>query len=131
MNQRLHFPSLLGWTRTYFDTRHPPFPFLHVPSILQRLEHLAKDDIGAISTLDQTNIKAIISISLADRRQVNNIGKPVPKRLVFASFGEALRSVQAVVRRPATVHALQAAVCRPTFSGIAIAAQCRFQSWAD
>ncbi|ETI27667.1 hypothetical protein G647_00116 [Cladophialophora carrionii CBS 160.54] len=109
------FDDLLDWTSSYFDVWHPPFPFLHAPSMLERFETLAHNGIAAVSPFDVTIIKAVVSIALADRRQTNTVSRPVPKALVFTSFEEALNSVHAVMSKPATLQALQAAVCVQLF----------------
>ena len=111
------FDDLVDWSFSYFDVWHAPFPFLHAPSILDKLEALAQSGIATntLSSLDLTTIKAIISISLADRRQTRTMGKAVPQRLVFTSFEDALESIQTVMTKPATIQALQAAVCVQLF----------------
>jgi hypothetical protein len=109
------FDDLLDWTSSYFDVWHPPFPFLHAPSILEKFEALAHHGIAAVSAFDLTIIKAIVSIALADRRQTNTVSRPVPRLLVFTSFEEALNSVHAMISKPATLQALQAAVCVQLF----------------
>lgn len=109
------FDDLLEWTSSYFDVWHPPFPFLHAPSILENLEAIAHGGLDAVSSFDLATIRAIISISLADRRQTDKIQRPVPKCLIFNSFDEALSSVQAAMIKPASVQSLQAAVCVQLF----------------
>ena len=104
------FDELLDWSISYFDIWHPPFPFLHAPTLLERLETLAQNGVDAVSSLDLVTIKSIISISISDKRQSNTSGRAVPKHLVFSSFPDALESVQAVMTNPATIQALQAAV---------------------
>ncbi len=109
------FEDLLHWTSSYFDVWHPPFPFLHAPTVLEKLEGLAQNNIDTVNAFDLAIIKAMISISIADRRQTNTSSKPVPQRLVFTSFEDALNSIEAVMTKPATIQALQAAVCVQLF----------------
>ena len=109
------FNDLLDWTCSYFENWHPAFPFLHAPTILQQLEALAEHNIDRLSLFDQSIIKAILSISLADRRQSSSGSLPVPDLLVFRTFDDALDSIQAVMTRPVTIHGLQAAVCVQLF----------------
>lgn len=109
------FDDLLEWTSSYFDVWHPSFPFLHAPSILEKLEAIAHGGFDKVSLFDLATIRAIISISLADRRQTDTIQKPVPKCLVFNSFDDAISSVQAAMIKPASVQSLQATVCVQLF----------------
>ncbi|KAJ9608455.1 hypothetical protein H2200_007443 [Cladophialophora chaetospira] len=110
------FEDLLDWTGSYFDIWHPPFPFLHAPTVLERLEALTQNNnTDTAGAFDLVIIKAIMSISLADRRQTKTVGRPVPRHLVFNTFEDALNSIHDVMAKPAFLQALQAAVCVQLF----------------
>jgi hypothetical protein len=104
------FDDLLRWTSSYFDVWHPAFPFLLAPSILDKFETLTNGGIMSLNPLDRAIVRAIVSISLADRRQSNSIDNPIPTALVFSSFEEALDAIRSIITKPATLQSLQAAV---------------------
>lgn len=97
------------WSKSYFDSWHRPFPFLHAPTVLTTFEKLS---INGIKSLDQYEIvvlKSIMSISLADRRQLPvQQGCVVPNQLVFRTTEEAICAVQPLVVGPSSMPNLRA-----------------------
>lgn len=122
VNQNRHtvpqpsFDDLLNWTETFFDNWHPPFPVLHAPSVLISLEKVSEDGISRLSLWDAVIVRAIMSISLADRRQSSGaLAKQVPKDLIFDTFDDAHEAILPALARPATIHSLQAVICVQLF----------------
>ncbi len=110
------FNELVDWTSSYFDVWHPCFPFLHAPSTLESFENLAKQGILQQPMHDLTIIRALVSISIADRRQSNQIlPRPPPRYLAFSSFDDALESIAFALAKPATIPRLQAVLCVQLF----------------
>ena len=111
LKETFTFDDLVHWSGSYFDLWHPAYPFLHAPSILESFERFAQNGLPRENTYDSILIRAIISISLCDRRQRNDpFPRPVPKCLVFTTFEDALESIQPAVTNAATISALQAVV---------------------
>lgn len=107
------FEDLLGWTRSYFDHWHPAYPFLHAPSMLEYFEEIAQhrgSHETDISSYQFTILRSLVSISLADRRQTGTEMRPVPTQLVFASFNDAIHSVQRVLTDETSMLSLQALI---------------------
>lgn len=107
------FDDLLSWTCSYFDNWHPPYPFLHAPSVLEHFGHVI--DYGALDSTDSlkhklTILRSIMSVSLIDRRQTGADMRPVPQQLVFASLNDAIQSVQSMLTDESSIAALQAIV---------------------
>lgn len=116
------FELLVGWTRSYFETWHPAFPFLHGPEVLEILENVANKGIGNVPETDAVIVRSMISISLADARQVahprepNPVGPvPVPPDLVFLNLDHAASCTSFVLRTPASLKNMQAALCIELF----------------
>lgn len=113
------FESLIAWTRSYFETWHPAFPFLHGPEVLDILERVAGQGIRNIPETDAAIVRSIISISLADSRQMLrpqelNHG-PVPPDLVFHNLDHVAASTSFVLGTPASLKNMQAALCVELF----------------
>lgn len=114
-NDTLSFGALLEWSRSYFDHWHPAYPFLHAPSMLEYFDHIAQ---GGISEEDESSpfqliiLRAIMSISLADRRQTDSDSsiQTVPGSLVFTSFNAAIDSVRRALTDETSIQSLQAVV---------------------
>ena len=111
-SQSISFQTLLDWSRSYFANWHPAYPFLHAPAILDFFEKISKNGAllrTATSSPELTITRAIMSISLADRRQsgVEESG-PYPAELVFQSYEEAIDSVQRAFSSPVCTQSLQA-----------------------
>ncbi|KAJ5584649.1 transcriptional regulator family: Fungal Specific TF [Penicillium hispanicum] len=106
------FEDLVHWTRRYFENWHPIFPCLHAPTVLKVMETLGHNGTDSVSRLDMVIIRAIISISLGDSRQVERpelkIG-PVPATLVFQSVQHVMQDIQSLLVEPTTIQLIQAA----------------------
>lgn len=110
------FDELLDWTEDFFDNWHPPFPVLHAPSVLASLEKLSEHGINNLATWDSVVVRAIISISLADRRQsAKPLSRPLPSDLVFSTFDDAHEAILPALTRPATIAGIQAVICVQLF----------------
>lgn len=110
------FDELTEWTGSYFDLWHPAFPLLHAPSVLENLETISQGNLSRLQPWDVTVIKAITSLSSADRRQSGvQVARPPPRELLFHTFDDALTSLQPALIRPATIAGLQAIVCVQLF----------------
>ena len=114
-NADFDFEKLQTWTESYFDNWHSAFPFIRAPTVLEYLEQDVRPD--TLDELRRTNssrfiiVRSIMSISLADRRQSGNQpAEPVPASLLFASFQEAMESIQDTLFKPSSIEALQAVV---------------------
>jgi hypothetical protein len=108
------FQELVERSGSYFANWHPFYPYLHAPTILEYFEEISQkgncseDDSSSFRT---TILRSIMSISLADRRQVDCSGAvPYPAHLVFQSYDAAVDSLQHVLSRPTTLQSLQAAI---------------------
>ncbi|KAL5442322.1 hypothetical protein PMIN05_004080 [Paraphaeosphaeria minitans] len=108
------FQKLVDWSQTYFANWHPAYPFLHAPAVLSFFETLSQGhDARGSATSDSEFIilRAIMSISLADRRQnPSDNEEPYPAELVFQSYEEASNSVQRAFSQPVSMQSLQAAL---------------------
>lgn len=106
------FEDLVHWTRRYFENWHPIFPCLHAPTILKTMETLGRCGLGSVDRLDLMVIRCLVSLSLADSRQVQNpeskIG-PIPAPLVFQSMQHITQEIQSLLAEPTTLPLLQAA----------------------
>lgn len=113
------FDKLVEWSRSYFSNWHPAYPFLHAPAILTFFERLPQ----GIETRGPTSfdpnfiiLRAIMSISLADRRQSQpDCEAPYPAELVFLSYDEAIDSVQHAFSQPVSMQSIQAAIAVQLF----------------
>ncbi|KAH7317682.1 fungal-specific transcription factor domain-containing protein [Rhexocercosporidium sp. MPI-PUGE-AT-0058] len=110
------FEDLTCWSRQYWDNWHPPFPFLHAPSILGVLERASLEGIQTLSTVDSITVRSILSISVADRRQMPPTrGKLVPSNLVFNTVDDAISCLTPLLLQPSTLASLQALVAIQLF----------------
>jgi hypothetical protein len=115
------FEDLVAWSRSYFETWHPAMPFLDAPEMLEAFEEIERGGLEAVSETRRLAVRAVVSISLADARQSPPSADaawrrpPPPRHLVFATTDEALTSADLALRRPATISAIQAAVCVQLF----------------
>lgn len=113
-NPSLSFDEMANWTRRYFENWHPIFPCLHAPTVLKAMEKLCQQGVSAVSPLDMLVIRSLVSISLADSRQIENTRAddgPVPAALVFQSVHHVMQDIQSLLTEPTTIPLLQAAFC--------------------
>ncbi|KAJ5925576.1 transcriptional regulator family: Fungal Specific TF [Penicillium verhagenii] len=110
-NNDLTFEDLVHWTRPYFENWHPIFPCLHAPTILKAMEALCHHGFGSINRLDLIVIRCLVSVSLADIRQVQSSGplKSVPRPLLFLTVHDIMQEIQSLLAEPTTLPLLQAA----------------------
>jgi hypothetical protein len=111
----LQFEDLLDWSQSYFDHWHPAFPFLHAPSLINHIRQIARTGLQLpastpTSNLQHVLLRSIMSISVADRRQMSASCKAVPSVLVFHSFNDAINSIQLVLTEESSILSLQALV---------------------
>ncbi|KAI1076469.1 fungal-specific transcription factor domain-containing protein [Whalleya microplaca] len=109
------FDNLVQWTKSYFENWHSAFPFLHGPEILEIMEEVATHGIGNATEADVTIIRAIISISLADSRQLAGFREPIPANLVFLSLDDIASNMVFTLGSPASLKNIQAALCVELF----------------
>lgn len=119
---RPSFEALIAWTKSYFEMWHPAFPFLHGPEALELLERVAARGIESLSDPEAAIVRSIVSISLADSRQLplhqsldSHRAPPVPSNLVFLSLDHVASCVLFVIGIPASSKNLQAALCVELF----------------
>ncbi|KAK5999454.1 hypothetical protein QM012_005455 [Aureobasidium pullulans] len=110
----LDFDDMQTWTESYFENWHTAYPFVHAPTMLEYFERPDLPTLCKQRSPKLTLLRSIMSISLADRRQSGQSGKPfeklVPACLVFISYREAMESVQDMLFMPCSIDALQAVV---------------------
>lgn len=105
------FDDVVRWTRPYFESWHPPFPFLHAPTFLDLLETISLRTPSALEHTDLVIVRSVMSISAADRRQAPlEEGCLVPASLLYQSLEDALSALQSLLVRPSALPVLQAAV---------------------
>lgn len=110
------FDDLASWSKQYWDNWHPPFPFLHAPSILGVLERVSLDGIHSLSLVESITVRSVLSISVADRRQMPPArGKLVPSNLVFNTVDDAISCLTPILLQPSTLASLQALVAIQLF----------------
>lgn len=116
------FEALIQWTKSYFEVWHPAFPILHGPETLEILEHVANNGIESLSAPDSAIVRAMISISLADARQVGPVQgeearalRPVPSELVFYNLDQVATCLLFVLGTPACLKNIQASLCAELF----------------
>ncbi|KAJ5670716.1 fungal-specific transcription factor domain-containing protein [Penicillium maclennaniae] len=110
----LSFDELTKWTRRYFENWHPIFPSLHAPTVLKTMEKIGQKGVSAVSQVELLIIRSLVSISLADNRQVESTkadNVPVPAVLVFRSVRHVMQEIQSLLTEPTTIPLLQAAFC--------------------
>ena len=113
--QRFTFEDLLDWSQAYFDHWHPAFPFVHAPSLLDYFRQIASGaSVTATSppssVFQSIILRSIMSISVADRRQMKLPTKALPPALVFHSFNDAIKSTMSVLTEESSISSLQALV---------------------
>ncbi|KAK0112092.1 hypothetical protein ONS96_001351 [Cadophora gregata f. sp. sojae] len=110
------FDDLACWSQQYWDNWHPPFPFLHAPSILGVLERVSLDGLRSLSLVDSITVRSVLSISVADRRQMPpSRGKLVSSNLVFNTIDDAISCLTPILLQPSTLASLQALVAIQLF----------------
>lgn len=113
----LGFDDLVLWSKSYFESWHPPFPFLHAPSVLGMLEKISTSGIEALDQAEKVIVRSIMSILLADRRQLPESDKStiIPSQLVFHTTDEAILALQPLIIKPSSLQNLQAVVTVQVF----------------
>lgn len=115
-HENVSFEALIAWTRNYFSIWHPAFPFVHGPEVLETFEAVARDGIENLSGPDAVIVRAMVSISLADARQLyKDAISPVPSNLLFLSLDHVASSMLFVLSTPASLKNIQAALCVELF----------------
>ncbi|EUC43243.1 hypothetical protein COCMIDRAFT_38777 [Bipolaris oryzae ATCC 44560] len=111
---QISFQEMIAFSASYFANWHPFYPFLHAPTILGYFDEFAQKGIPGDNSLKDLRLvilRAIHSTSLADHRQSNGYDRAqYPACLVFLTYESALDSLQAILSRPTTILALQAAL---------------------
>lgn len=119
MTSSVTFDALIAWTKSYFEIWHPVFPFLHGPEVVEILEQVANNGLENLSPQDSAIVRAIVSISLADSRQLGTANAPgpgpVPLDLVFFSLDHVASSLHFILGTPASLKNIQAALCVELF----------------
>lgn len=112
----ISFDDLVRWSQSFFNNWHPLFPFLHAPSILGLFERIATHGIQNLGTVEEITVRSILSISVADRRQMPRDDLTlIPSNLVFSTIDEAISSLTPVIMQPSTLSGLQALVAIQVF----------------
>jgi hypothetical protein len=112
----ISFDDLVRWSRPYFDSWHPPFPFLHAPTVLGVMENVSMRGLSSLSHTDVVVVRSIMSISLADRRQLPKESvRPVLAHLVFRTIDDALCALQPSILQPSSLAGLQAVLAIQLF----------------
>ncbi|PVH78946.1 hypothetical protein DL98DRAFT_589912 [Cadophora sp. DSE1049] len=105
------YDDLRAWTDSYFDHWHLAYPFLDAVSVLEFFDKIVHDGITETEVQapqQMVILRSVMSISLADRRQMESTMRPVPSQLVFSSVNDAIRSVQCFLTEESSIVALQA-----------------------
>lgn len=115
----INFEDLVYWSQPYFNIWHAPFPFLHAPSILGLFETISARGFLALSDIERTIVRSVLSISVADRRQMpkdsqENILR-VPASLVFSAVDDTISNISPLLVHSSTLSSLQAAVSTQVF----------------
>lgn len=111
------FEDLVRWSQAYFTNWHPPFPFLHAPSILALLETVSMHGLSRLNSIDAIMVRSVLSTSVADRRQMprDNQQSLVPSHLIFNTIEEAISCLSPILILPSTLASLQAVVSIQVF----------------
>jgi hypothetical protein len=104
------FEQLVSWSQSYFESWHPTLPFLNAGEVLKIFEKAASSGIASLSHHEQSILRSVLSISLADSRQSVPFDQPLPPSLVFHTIEEAISSSHFTLYQPASLHATQAAL---------------------
>ncbi|KAH8586033.1 fungal-specific transcription factor domain-containing protein [Bisporella sp. PMI_857] len=103
------FDDLVRWSQPYFNNWHPPFPFLYAPSVLGLMEKISNHGIDSLSMVDTIVVRSVLSISVADRRQMLPDKQAlVPSNLIFNTIDDAISCLTPIVIQPSTFASLQA-----------------------
>jgi hypothetical protein len=114
--QNIAFDELVVWSQAYFDNWHPPFPFLIGSHVLDLFEKISRGGMKSLSDSDSVIVRSILSISLADKRQMpHQTSTPLPPNLVFATLDDAVTSLTPLLVKPSSMHGLQALVAVQMF----------------
>ncbi|KAI0976403.1 fungal-specific transcription factor domain-containing protein [Xylaria arbuscula] len=111
----VNFDALLQWTESYFQYWHPVFPFLHGPAFLGVLEQVGENGIESLSQAEAIIVRSVLSISLADCRQIARRRHSFPPDLVFLNQDDIAASLTFVLSSPASIINIQAAMCVELF----------------
>ncbi|KAI1125090.1 fungal-specific transcription factor domain-containing protein [Nemania abortiva] len=109
------FDDMLQWTESYFKYWHPIFPLLHGPGFLGILEQVSQNGIETLGQADAIMIRSILSICLADFRQIGGRRDSFPRNLVFLNQEDITSSLDFVLSNPASIKNIQAALCVELF----------------
>ncbi|OHF04199.1 fungal specific transcription factor domain-containing protein [Colletotrichum orchidophilum] len=109
------FEHLVDWSKSYFEEWHPTLPFLRALDVLKLFEKVTAGGVAALSHLERSIVKSILSISLADSRQKAPFAQPVPASLVFRTVEEAMSASQFALYQPASIQTTQAALAIQLF----------------
>ncbi|KAI0096160.1 fungal-specific transcription factor domain-containing protein [Nemania sp. FL0031] len=109
------FDDMLQWTESYFKYWHPIFPLLHGPGFLGILEQVSENGIESLNQADAILIRSILSICLADFRQIGGRRHPFPRNLVFLNQEDITSSLNFVLSNPASIKNIQAVLCVELF----------------
>jgi hypothetical protein len=114
--QSITFDNLVRWSESYFEIWHPPFPFLHAPSILDLLERVASHGLSNLSSIETIIVRSVLSISVVDRRQLSPDNNPlVPSSLIFNTIEDAVSCLSPILIQPSAIPSIQAAVSIQVF----------------
>jgi hypothetical protein len=104
------FEDLVSWSQSYFNLWHPPFPFLHAPSILGLFDKLSLHGLSQLTVTEAVIVRSVLSISVADRRQIppDNQRSPILSSLVFNTIDDAISCLSPILMQSATISGLQA-----------------------
>jgi len=110
------FADLVQWSQSYFNLWHPPFPFLHAPSILVLFDKLSSHGLSHLSLTEALIVRSVLSISLADRRQMPRENQNcVPAHLIFNTIDDAASCLSPILMKTPTISGLQAALSVQVF----------------
>ncbi|GKT79167.1 C6 transcription factor [Colletotrichum tofieldiae] len=109
------FEQLVEWSKSYFEAWHPTLPFLSAPDVLSLFEEVGASGVASLGHLEQSIVKSILSISLADSRQRAPFAQPVPSSLVFRTVEDAMSASQFALYQPASIQATQTALAIQLF----------------
>lgn len=110
------FAELARWCRQYFEVWHRAYPFLDGCQVLEILEQLSETGIESLSAADTAIVRSILSIVVADARQLPNNKLPaIPLSHLFLSLEHVTSSISFILGSPATLGNMQAALAVELF----------------
>jgi len=116
VGQTVSFDEMITWSQAYFDNWHPPFPFLLGSNVLSLFEKVSISGVENLSSFDAIVVRSVLSISLADRRQMpKQQGRKVPSTLIFSTVDDAISCLTPLLAQPSTLYGLQALVAIQLF----------------